>query len=125
MGNYKRKKTFYEVIIKRPMDFILSLIAIIILSPVMLIVAILVRTKLGKPIFFKQVRPGKNEKNFSMYKFRSMTNANDENGNLLPDDQRLTKFGKALRSTSLDELPNLFNILTGKMSIVGPRPHTV
>lgn len=125
MQNKKRKRTFYEIIIKRPMDFILSLIAIIILSPVMMVVAILVRTKLGKPILFKQARSGGNEKKFNMYKFRSMTNDKDHNGKLLADDQRLTKFGKLLRSTSLDELPNLFNIITGKMSIVGPRPHTL
>lgn len=104
------------------MDFILSLIAIILLSPVMLILVVLVRTKLGGPVLFKQERPGKNEKIFKMYKFRSMTDKKDENGNLLPDEVRLTKFGKFLRSTSLDELPGLFSILTGKMSIVGPRP---
>src|SRR5690554_133767 len=122
MNHYKRRKTIYEVIFKRPIDFILSLIAIILLSPVMLVVAILVRTKLGSPIIFKQSRPGKNGKPFNMYKFRSMTNQKDENGNLLPDEIRLTKFGKRLRSTSLDELPGLFNILFGQMSIVGPRP---
>lgn len=104
------------------MDFILSLIAIILLSPVMLILVVLVRIKLGGPVLFKQERPGKNEKIFKMYKFRSMTDKKDENGNLLPDEVRLTKFGKFLRSTSLDELPGLFSILTGKMSIVGPRP---
>ena len=125
MNHYKRRKTIYEVIFKRPIDFILSLIAIILLSPVMLVVAILVRTKLGSPIIFKQERPGKNGKPFNMYKFRSMTNQKDENGNLLPDEIRLTKFGKRLRSTSLDELPGLFNILFGKMSIVGPRPHLI
>lgn len=118
----KRKRTIYEVVFKRPLDFILSLIAIIILSPLMLIIAILVKTKLGSPILFAQERPGKNEKIFKMYKFRSMTNEKDENGNLLPDERRLTKFGKFLRSTSLDELPGLFSILIGKMSIVGPRP---
>lgn len=118
----KRKRTIYEVLFKRPLDFILSLIAIIILSPVMLIIAILVKTKLGSPILFAQERPGKNEKIFKMYKFRSMTNEKDESGNLLPDEKRLTKFGKFLRSTSLDELPGLFSILIGKMSIVGPRP---
>lgn len=125
MQNYKRKKTIYETIFKRPMDFLLSLIAIIILSPVFLVVAILVRTKLGSPIIFKQSRPGKNGKIFNVYKFRSMTNEKDENGNFLPDEIRLTKFGKILRSTSLDELPSLFNILFGQMSIVGPRPHLV
>ena len=112
----------YAKYIKRPLDFILSLIAIIILSPLILIVAILVRIKLGKPLIFKQQRPGKNEKIFTLYKFRTMTDKKDENGNLLPDEQRLTKFGKALRSTSLDELPELINILKGDMAIVGPRP---
>ena len=112
----------YKLFVKRVLDFVLSLIAIIVLSPVYLIVAILVRTKLGSPIIFTQERPGKDEKIFKMYKFRSMTDERDENGNLLPDEIRLTKFGKALRSTSLDELPELFNILKGDMSIVGPRP---
>ena len=112
----------YAKYVKRPLDFILSLIAIIILSPLLLIVAILVRIKLGKPVIFKQQRPGKNEKIFTLYKFRTMTDKIDENGNLLPDEQRLTKFGKALRSTSLDELPELWNILKGDMAIVGPRP---
>ncbi len=112
----------YRRFIKRPMDFILSLIAIIILSPVFLIIAILVRMKLGSPIFFKQQRPGLNEKIFMMFKFRTMTNERDEHGELLPDSVRLTKFGKLLRSTSLDELPELFNILKGDMSIIGPRP---
>lgn len=114
-GTYKR-------FIKRPMDFLLSLIAIIVLSPVFLIVAFLVRIKLGSPILFMQQRPGLNEKIFTMYKFRTMTDQCDENGNLLPDEVRLTKFGKFLRSTSLDELPELFNILKGDMSIIGPRP---
>lgn len=118
----KRRKTFYELIIKRPMDFILSLLAIIILSPVIIIVAILVRIKLGGPVLFTQNRPGKNEKIFKLYKFRTMTSEKDKDGNLLPDEVRLTKFGKFLRSTSLDELPGLFNILKGHMSIVGPRP---
>lgn len=112
----------YAKYIKRPLDFILSLIAIIILSPLLLVVAILVRIKLGKPVIFKQQRPGKNEKIFTLYKFRTMTDKKDENGNLLPDEQRLTRFGKALRSTSLDELPELINILKGDMAIVGPRP---
>lgn len=125
MEQVKRRRTFYELIIKRPMDFLLSLIALIVLSPVMLIVAILVKIKLGGPVLFKQERPGKNEKIFKMYKFRSMTQEKDEQGNLLPDDKRLTKFGKILRSTSLDELPELFNILKGDMSIVGPRPQLV
>lgn len=112
----------YKLFFKRFFDFILSLIAIIMLSSVYLIVIVLVRIKLGSPVFFTQKRPGKDEKIFKMYKFRTMTNEVDENGNLLPDDKRLTKFGKLLRSTSLDELPELFNILKGDMSIVGPRP---
>lgn len=112
----------YRHFFKRLFDFVLSLLAIIVLSPVMIIVAILVKIKLGSPIIFTQERPGKDEKIFKMYKFRSMTDQRDEKGNLLPDDIRLTKFGKLLRSTSLDELPELFNILKGDMSIVGPRP---
>ena len=112
----------YQKYIKRGLDFILSLIASIILSPVMLMVAVGVRVKLGSPVLFKQQRPGKNEKIFNMYKFRTMTDERDENGELLPDEVRLTKFGKTLRSTSLDELPELFNIVKGDMSIVGPRP---
>lgn len=115
----------YRKYIKRLLDFILSLFAIIILSPVLLIVALLVRIKLGAPVIFKQKRPGLNEKIFTLYKFRTMTDAKDEQGNLLPDEIRLTKFGKLLRSTSLDELPELFNILKGDMSIVGPRPQLV
>lgn len=112
----------YKYFFKRLLDFILSLIAIVILSPVLLITAILVRIKLGSPVIFKQERPGKNEKIFTLYKFRTMTDEKDEEGNLLSDEIRLTKFGKLLRSTSLDELPELFNILKGDMSIVGPRP---
>lgn len=112
----------YRKYIKRLLDFILSLFAIIILSPVLLILALLVRIKLGAPVIFKQKRPGLNEKIFTLYKFRTMTDAKDEQGNLLPDEIRLTKFGKLLRSTSLDELPELFNILKGDMAIVGPRP---
>lgn len=115
----------YRKYIKRPMDFILSLIAIVCLSPVMAVTAIFVRIKLGSPVLFSQPRPGKDENIFKMYKFRSMTDERDENGNLLPDDVRLTKFGKALRKTSLDELPELFCILKGDMSIVGPRPQLV
>lgn len=118
----EHKKGIYEKYIKRPQDFLCSLLAIIILSPVMLIVAILVRTKLGFPIIFKQKRPGKDAKIFNLYKFRTMTDEKDENGELLPDEERLTKFGKMLRATSLDELPELFNILLGHMSVVGPRP---
>lgn len=116
------KGGIYRRYVKRPMDFILSLIAIIVLSPIFIIVAMLVRVKLGSPILFKQERPGLNEKIFKMYKFRTMTNEKDESGALLPDNVRLTKFGKFLRSTSLDELPELINILKGDMSIIGPRP---
>lgn len=112
----------YQLFIKRLFDFILSLMAIIILSPVFIIVALLVRIKLGSPILFKQERPGLNEKIFKMYKFRTMTSEVDKEGNLLPDEVRLTSFGQLLRSTSLDELPELFNIFKGDMSIVGPRP---
>ena len=112
----------YEKCLKRVFDFVLSLIAIICLSPVMLITAILVRIKLGSPVIFRQERPGKDEKIFAMYKFRTMTDEKDAVGNLLPDEIRLTKFGKILRSTSLDELPELFNIMKGDMSIIGPRP---
>jgi lipopolysaccharide/colanic/teichoic acid biosynthesis glycosyltransferase len=113
---------FYKRFVKRPMDIVLALIALIVLSPVMLIVALLVRWKLGSPVIFKQERPGLNEKVFTMYKFRTMTDERDANGELLPDSVRLTKFGRFLRSTSLDELPELWNILKGDMSIVGPRP---
>src|SRR4051794_38305650 len=116
------KGGIYRRLLKRPMDFLLSLIAIIVLSPVFLIVALLVRTKLGSPVLFKQKRPGLNEEIFMMYKFRTMTDEKDESGELLPDSVRLTRFGRFLRSTSLDELPELFNILKGDMSIVGPRP---
>lgn len=112
----------YRLFFKRFLDFILSLLVIIVLSPVYLIVALLVRIKLGSPVIFTQERPGKDEKIFKMYKFRTMTNETDEKGNLLPDEIRLTKFGKLLRSTSLDELPELFNIIKGDMSIIGPRP---
>lgn len=115
----------YAKYIKRILDFVLSLVALIVLSPVLLIVAILVRVKLGSPVIFKQQRPGKNEKIFTLYKFRTMTDKKDENGNLLPDSERLTKFGKFLRSTSLDELPELVNILKGDMAIVGPRPQLI
>ena len=115
----------YKKFIKRFLDLILSLMALIILMPLMLIIYILVRIKLGKPAIFKQERPGKDEKIFTLYKFRTMTEEKDENGNLLPDEQRLTKFGKMLRSTSLDELPELINIIKGDMSIVGPRPQLV
>ncbi len=116
------KGGIYRRFVKRPMDFILSLIAIIVLSPVILTVAVLVRTKLGSPVLFKQKRPGLNEEIFMMYKFRTMTDERDKNGELLPNELRHTKFGKFLRSTSLDELPGLFNIIKGDMSIIGPRP---
>ena len=115
----------YAKYVKRILDFILSLLALIILMPLMFILWILIRIKLGKPAIFKQQRPGKNEKIFTLYKFRTMTDEKDENGNLLPDEKRLTKFGKFLRSTSLDELPELWNIVKGDMSIVGPRPQLV
>jgi len=120
----KKHKAYgpYEKFIKRPIDFLLGLIALILLSPVIGITAILVRVKLGSPVLFTQDRPGRNEKVFKMYKFRSMTDERDENGELLPDDVRLTNFGKKLRATSLDELPELFNIVKGDMAIVGPRP---
>ena len=118
----KRKKGFYEKFIKRPQDLFLSISALIVLSPILLIVAILVRTKLGSPIIFTQDRPGKDEQIFKMYKFRTMTDERDENGDLLPDSVRLTKFGKILRATSLDELPELWNIVRGDMSVIGPRP---
>ena len=112
----------YERYIKRPQDFLCALLATIVLSPVMLITAILVRIKLGSPVLFTQDRPGKDGKIFKLYKFRTMTDARDERGELLPDDQRLPKFGQRLRSTSLDELPELFNMLKGDMAVVGPRP---
>lgn len=112
----------YERFIKRPQDFMCALLAIIVLSPVLLITAILVRIKLGSPVLFTQDRPGRNEKIFKLYKFRSMTDARDEEGNLLSDEDRLPAFGKKLRSTSLDELPELFNMLKGDMAVVGPRP---
>ena len=116
------KDGIYCRYIKRLLDILLSGCALVILLPVLLVVAILVRTKLGSPVIFCQERPGKDEKIFRMYKFRSMTDERDEDGNLLPDEVRLTKFGRLLRSTSLDELPELWNIFKGDMSIVGPRP---
>ena len=116
------KKGIYEKFIKRPQDFLCALLATIVLSPVMLITAILVRTKLGSPVIFKQERPGLDGKVFTLYKFRTMTDEKDADGNLLPSTERLTRFGKKLRSTSLDELPELFNILKGDMAVVGPRP---
>ena len=120
-----RKNSFYARYIKRLLDIILSFAGMLVLSPIYLLLAILVKVKLGSPVIFCQERPGKNEKIFKLYKFRSMTDARDANGRLLPDNERLTRFGKILRSTSLDELPELFNILKGEMSIVGPRPLAV
>lgn len=121
----KEKATLYERYIKRLLDIICALAALIVFGWLYIIVAILVRVKLGSPVLFTQPRPGKDEKIFKLYKFRTMTDARDENGKLLPDDVRLTKFGKALRSTSLDELPEAFNILKGDMSVIGPRPQLV
>lgn len=118
----QKKNRIYQKYIKRILDFVLSFAAFVVLSPVLLVTAALVRVKLGKPVIFRQERPGKDEKIFKLYKFRTMTDERDENGQLLPDDVRLTKFGKTLRSTSLDELPELWNIVKGDMSIVGPRP---
>lgn len=115
----------YRHFFKRFLDIMFAVLAILFLCPVYLVLIILVRIKLGGPVLFKQVRPGKNGKLFKLYKFRSMTNKVDENGVLLPDEQRLTKFGKRLRSTSLDELPELINILKGDMSFIGPRPQLV
>lgn len=112
----------YEKYFKRPIDLICALAALIVFSWLYLIVAILVRVKLGSPVLFKQERPGKDEEIFTLYKFRTMTDARDAEGNLLPDEVRLTKFGKMLRSTSLDELPEAINILKGDMSVIGPRP---
>lgn len=112
----------YRKFVKRLLDIIISLAALVVLSPVLLIVAILVRCKLGAPVIFHQDRPGLHEKVFRLYKFRTMTDERDEEGNLLPDEVRLTKFGKLLRATSLDELPELWNILKGDMSVIGPRP---
>ncbi len=116
------KKGVYERFIKRPQDFLCALLATIVLSPVLLITAILVLIKLGSPVFFTQDRPGKDGKIFKLYKFRTMTDKKDNNGNLLPDKDRMTGFGKTLRNTSLDELPELFNMLKGDMAVVGPRP---
>lgn len=112
----------YEKFIKRPLDCFLASCACIVLSPIMIITACLVRIKLGKPVLFSQDRIGRNERIFKIYKFRSMTDARDENGNLLPDEIRLTSFGKKLRSLSLDELPELFSIIKGDMAVIGPRP---
>lgn len=120
-----RKPGFYEKYMKRLLDIICALAALIVFGWLYVIVAVLVRVKLGSPVIFKQPRPGKDEKIFNLYKFRSMTDERDENGELLPDAVRLTKFGKMLRATSLDELPEAFNILKGDMSVIGPRPQLV
>lgn len=112
----------YEKYIKRPLDCILATFAFVVLSPILGVTAVLVKMKLGSPVLFKQDRPGKDEKLFQLNKFRSMTDSRDEDGELLPDDIRLTKFGRSLRSTSMDELPELLNIIKGDMAIVGPRP---
>ena len=120
-----RGRGFYAKYIKRIIDIFCALGAIIVFSWLYIIVAVLVRIKLGSPVLFTQPRPGKDEKIFKMYKFRTMTDARDEKGNLLPDDVRLTKFGRALRATSMDELPEAFNILKGDMSVIGPRPQLV
>ena len=117
----KGKKGFYQRFIKVPQDVFIALLALVVLSPVILVVAVLVRTKLGSPIIFKQERAGKDGKPFHMYKFRTMSDGRDEEGNLLPDEQRLGKFGKLLRSTSLDELPSLWNVVCTKCSLCGPR----
>lgn len=121
-NEFRRSNSFYVKYVKRAVDIILCLGAFALLWWVYLIVAVLVRIKLGSPVLFKQERPGKNEKIFYLYKFRSMTNEKDADGNLLPDEVRLKKFGKFLRSTSLDEIPELFNIIKGDMSLIGPRP---
>lgn len=121
----RRKRTIYERFVKRPLDIICALLAIICFCWLYAIVAILVKIKLGSPVLFKQMRPGFNEEIFPLYKFRTMIDERDKNGELLPDEIRLTKFGKWLRSTSLDELPEVFNILNGTMSVIGPRPQLV
>ena len=112
----------YRKYIKRPMDFMLALLAVIVLSPILALIALLIRIKLGNPVILKQQRPGLNEEIFTLYKFRTMTEEKDTGGKLLPDEKRLTHFGSLLRSSSLDELPELFNIIKGDMSVVGPRP---
>lgn len=122
MENKHEPYGLYERYFKRLVDIVCSLAAIILLSWLYVIVAVLVRVKLGSPVLFSQQRPGKDEKIFKLYKFRTMTDERDENGELLPDEVRLTEFGKMLRASSLDELPELFNILKGDMSIIGPRP---
>lgn len=125
MNNQHKPYGPYEKYFKRMLDVFCGLAALLVFWWLYIIVAVLVRIKLGSPVLFKQERPGKNEEIFKLYKFRTMTDARDENGNLLPDEVRLTKFGRALRATSLDELPEVFNILKGEMSLVGPRPLTI
>lgn len=122
---YKRKCTFYEKYVKRIMDFVCALLAIVVFWWLYLIIALLVKIKLGSPVIFKQYRPGLNETIFPLYKFRTMTDEKDQDGNFLPDGVRLTPFGKWFRSTSLDELPEVFNIIKGDMSVIGPRPQLV
>ncbi len=122
MSGTNRRLRIYERFMKRPMDIVFAASAIVVLCPLLVIVALLVRIKLGSPVLFSQKRPGLNERVFTMYKFRTMTNERDTSGSLLPDERRLTRFGRILRSTSLDELPELFNVIKGDMSIVGPRP---
>lgn len=112
----------YERFIKRPLDCLLSGCALILLSPLLIVISALIKMEMGSPVFFKQHRIGLNNKEFSMYKFRSMTNARDENGIFLPDDQRITRLGDFIRKTSIDELPSLINILKGDMAVIGPRP---
>ncbi|MGE4497245.1 MAG: sugar transferase [Deferribacterales bacterium] len=116
------KKRFYLNYLKHPLEFLLALAALLVLSPMIITIALLVRVKLGSPVVFCQARPGLNGQLFTMYKFRSMTEKKDKNGNLLPDAERLTRFGKFLRASSLDELPELINVIKGEMSLVGPRP---
>lgn len=118
----KKRKGIYERFIKRLMDIVISAASIVCMSPCYLVIAVMVRVKMGSPVIFEQERPGKDEKIFKMYKFRTMNNARDISGELLPDTARLTNLGRLLRSSSLDELPELFNILKGDMSLVGPRP---
>lgn len=125
MNNQHKPYGPYEKYFKRVLDVFCGLAALLVFWWLYIIVAVLVRIKLGSPVLFKQERPGKNEKIFKLYKFRTMTDTRDENGNLLPDEVRLTKFGRVLRATSLDELPEVFNILKGEMSLVGPRPLTI
>lgn len=131
MAEEPRSQGVYERFVKRPLDCFLALFALIVLSPILIVVAVLVRVNLGSPILFTQIRPGKidpktgRERLFKLYKFRTMTDARDASGQLLPDDVRLTKFGAFLRSSSLDELPELINIFKGEMSVIGPRPQLV